>query len=79
MAIRNPPGHGRRGSRPATFGVTQKNLGVSNHAVVLERGAVVHAAASAALLNDRAALETHLGVTDASPRRFGRKRDKAAR
>jgi hypothetical protein len=23
-------------------------------------------------LNDRAALETHLGVTDTSPRRFGR-------
>ena len=52
----------------------KKILGVTDHAIVIERGAVVHAAESAALLNDRAALETHLGVTDASPRRFGRKR-----
>ena len=32
----------------------------------------VHAADSAALLNDRAALEAHLGVTDSGPRRLGR-------
>jgi hypothetical protein len=31
---------------------------------------LVHAAPSAALLGDRAALETHLGVTDSSPRKF---------
>ena len=50
----------------------KKILGVTDHAIIVERGAVVHAAESAALLNDRAALETHLGVTDSSPRRFGR-------
>jgi hypothetical protein len=35
---------------------------------------VVHTAASAALAADRAALETHLGVTDSGPRRIGRAR-----
>ena len=50
----------------------KKILGVTDHAVILERGAVVHAAESVVLLNDRAALETHLGVTDTGPRRFGR-------
>jgi branched-chain amino acid transport system ATP-binding protein len=50
----------------------KKILGVTDHAIIIERGAVVHAAESAALLNDRTALETHLGVTDAGPRRFGR-------
>jgi branched-chain amino acid transport system ATP-binding protein len=50
----------------------KKILGVTDHAVIIERGAVVHAAASATLLHDRAALETHLGVTDTGPRRFGR-------
>ena len=49
----------------------KKILGVTDHAIIVERGAVVHAADSATLLNDRAALETHLGVTDTSPRRFG--------
>jgi branched-chain amino acid transport system ATP-binding protein len=52
----------------------KKILGVTDHAVIIERGAVVHAAESATLLNDRGALEVHLGVTDTSPRRFGRKR-----
>ena len=50
----------------------KKILGVTDRAVILERGAVVHAADSATLLNDRAALETYLGVTDTGPRRFGR-------
>jgi len=50
----------------------KKILGVTDHAVIVERGAVVHAAESAALLADRAALEAHLGVTEAGPRRFGR-------
>jgi len=50
----------------------KKILGVTDHAVILERGAVVHAADSATLLNDHGALETHLGVTDSAPRRFGR-------
>jgi len=52
----------------------KKILGVTDHAIIIERGAVVHAADSAALLNDRTALETHLGVTDSGPRRFGRLR-----
>jgi branched-chain amino acid transport system ATP-binding protein len=48
----------------------KKILGVTDHAVIIERGAVVHAADSATLLNDRAALEVHLGVTDTGPRRY---------
>src|SRR5215831_11077157 len=50
----------------------KKILGVTDQAIIIERGAVVHAADSRTLLNDRTALETHLGVTDTSPRRFGR-------
>jgi len=50
----------------------KKILGVTDRAIILERGAVVHAADSTTLLNDRAALETYLGVTDSGPRRFGR-------
>jgi branched-chain amino acid transport system ATP-binding protein len=52
----------------------KKILGVTNHAIILERGAVVHAADSATLAANRAALETHLGVTDHGPRRSGRAR-----
>jgi len=52
----------------------KKILGVTDHAVIIERGAVVHAAASATLLGDRVALETHLGVTDSGPRRFRSKK-----
>jgi branched-chain amino acid transport system ATP-binding protein len=52
----------------------KKILGVTDHAIIVERGAVVHAADSAVLLNDRTALETHLSVTDTGPRRFGRTR-----
>jgi branched-chain amino acid transport system ATP-binding protein len=52
----------------------KKILGVTDDAVIVERGAVVHAAQSAALLGDRVALETHLGVTDHGPRKFGRSR-----
>ncbi|MGA3309069.1 MAG: ABC transporter ATP-binding protein [Xanthobacteraceae bacterium] len=52
----------------------KKILGVTDHAIIIERGAVVHAADSATLLRDRAALETYLGVTDSGPRRFGRAR-----
>jgi branched-chain amino acid transport system ATP-binding protein len=47
----------------------QKILGVTDRAVILERGAVVHESDSAALKADRAILETYLGVTDAKPRR----------
>src|SRR5262245_50774773 len=52
----------------------KKILGVTDHAIIVERGAVVHAADSAALAGDRAALETHLGVTDQGPRRGARPR-----
>jgi branched-chain amino acid transport system ATP-binding protein len=52
----------------------KKILGVTDRAVIVERGAVVHAADSAALAADRAALETHLGVTDQGPRRGARTR-----
>jgi branched-chain amino acid transport system ATP-binding protein len=47
----------------------QKILGVTNRAVILERGTIVHEAASAELRTDRAVLETYLGVTDQGPRR----------
>jgi branched-chain amino acid transport system ATP-binding protein len=50
----------------------KKILPVTDRAIILERGCVVHAADSAALAGDRAALETHLGVTDHGPRRIGR-------
>src|ERR1700728_1492017 len=52
----------------------KKILGVTDTAIIIERGAVVHAANSAALITDRAALEKHLGVTDTGPRRMGRAR-----
>jgi branched-chain amino acid transport system ATP-binding protein len=52
----------------------KKILGVTDHAIILDRGAVVHAADSATLAADRASLETHLGVTDTGPRRMGRPR-----
>jgi branched-chain amino acid transport system ATP-binding protein len=52
----------------------KKILGVTDRAVILERGCVVHAADSAILLADRAVLETHLGVTDSGPRRSGKAR-----
>ena len=52
----------------------KKILGVTDHAIIVERGTVVHAADSAALAGDRAALETHLGVTDQGPRRGARPR-----
>jgi branched-chain amino acid transport system ATP-binding protein len=48
-----------------------KILPVTDRAVILERGAIVHEAASAALRNDRATLETYLGVAEAPPRRNG--------
>jgi branched-chain amino acid transport system ATP-binding protein len=47
----------------------QKILGVTDRAVILERGMVVYAATSAALKADPVVLETYLGVTDHSPRR----------
>lgn len=50
----------------------QKILGVTDHAVILERGAIVHESDSATLKADHAILETYLGVTDASPRKAAR-------
>jgi branched-chain amino acid transport system ATP-binding protein len=47
----------------------QKILPVTDRAVILERGAVVHEAASDVLRADRAILETYLGITDHGPRR----------
>jgi branched-chain amino acid transport system ATP-binding protein len=47
----------------------QKILGVTDRAAILERGTIVHEAASAMLRADRAVLETYLGVTDHGPRR----------
>jgi branched-chain amino acid transport system ATP-binding protein len=52
----------------------KKILGVTDHAIIIERGCVVHSAPSATLAADRAALERHLGVTDHGPRRIGRAR-----
>ena len=40
----------------------RKVLGVTDQAIILERGRVAHAAASAALMEDRAALDRYLGV-----------------
>ncbi len=50
-----------------------KILGVTDRAVILERGSIVHDGPSAALRADRAVLESFLGVTAAGPRR-GRNR-----
>ena len=47
----------------------QKILGVTDRAVILERGAVVYRSTSAALAADRGVLEAYLGVTDQGPRR----------
>src|ERR1700761_759017 len=50
----------------------KKILPVTDRAIILERGAVVHTAESGTLATDRTALDTHLGVTDHGPRRIGR-------
>jgi branched-chain amino acid transport system ATP-binding protein len=53
----------------------QKILPVTDRAVILERGRVVHEGDSAALAADRPALERHLGVTQAAgPRRADKAR-----
>jgi branched-chain amino acid transport system ATP-binding protein len=41
----------------------QKILGVTDNALILDRGTIVHASSSRALMDDPAALEQHLGVT----------------
>ncbi len=50
----------------------QKILDVTDRAVIIERGSVVHESDSATLKADRSILEGHLGVTQAGPKR-GRK------
>ncbi len=52
----------------------QKVLGVTDQAAILERGCVVHEAASADLMADRAVLESYLGVTAAASQRPGKTR-----
>jgi branched-chain amino acid transport system ATP-binding protein len=47
----------------------QKVLAVTDRAAIIERGEVVHEAASAELAADRAVLESYLGVTAAGSRR----------
>jgi branched-chain amino acid transport system ATP-binding protein len=46
-----------------------KILGVTDRAIILERGCIVHQSDSASLRADRAVMETFLGVSDAGPRR----------
>lgn len=41
----------------------QKILGVTDNALILDRGTIVHASSSRSLIADPAALEQHLGVT----------------
>ena len=43
----------------------KKILGIVDHAVILERGQIVHASTSEALRNDPATLEAYLGVAKA--------------
>jgi branched-chain amino acid transport system ATP-binding protein len=50
----------------------QKILGVTDRAIILERGSIVHEGESAALKADHAVLEAYLGVSDAGPRRAGK-------
>jgi branched-chain amino acid transport system ATP-binding protein len=49
----------------------QKVLGVTDHAVILERGAIVYTGASAALGADREVLEKYIGVSEGRPKRRG--------
>ena len=52
----------------------QKVLGVTDQAAIIERGCVVHEAASADLIADRAVLESYLGVTAGASHRAGKTR-----
>jgi len=52
----------------------QKVLGVTDQAAIIERGCVVHEAASADLIADRAVLESYLGVTAVASHRAGKTR-----
>jgi branched-chain amino acid transport system ATP-binding protein len=52
----------------------QKVLGVTDQAAILERGCIVHEAASADLIADRAVLESYLGVTATGSQRLSKTR-----
>ena len=54
----------------------QKILGVTDQAIIIERGSIVYQGASAAITADRSVLETYMGVTDTSrdSRRMQRKK-----
>jgi branched-chain amino acid transport system ATP-binding protein len=54
----------------------QKILGVTDQAIIIERGSIVYHGASAAITADRSVLETYMGVTDTSRdgRRMQRKK-----
>jgi branched-chain amino acid transport system ATP-binding protein len=52
----------------------QKALGVSDRAVILERGMVAYDGDSATLIADREKLDKHLGVNEGGPRRADRER-----
>jgi branched-chain amino acid transport system ATP-binding protein len=45
----------------------QKILGITDRAIILDHGAIVHAAASAELANDQSALEKYLGIAGKKP------------
>ena len=47
----------------------QKILGVTDNAVILDRGSIVHTSSSRSLIEDPAPLEQYLGVTDQKKRR----------
>jgi branched-chain amino acid transport system ATP-binding protein len=67
--------HAIRGEGTAAILVeqnAQKVLGMTDRAVILEKGSVVHEAESSALKSERAVLEKYLGVIDAPPRRATR-------
>ena len=54
----------------------QKILGVTDRAVILERGAIVYEGESAALKSDRATLEQYLGVTATAGGGRGKRTDR---
>ena len=49
-------------------------LGVTDRAVILERGAIVYTGDSATLATDRETLEKYIGVSEGGPRRGGQKK-----
>jgi branched-chain amino acid transport system ATP-binding protein len=55
----------------------QKILGVTDRAIIIERGSIVYQGESAALKTDRALLETYVGVTDTTA--VGRKAQREGR